>query len=80
MNLQAHEVARKTLNLEDVRKAPVALPPLAMQNSIVREADALLSRAEATERDVAIAEARVETLRRAVLADAFSARQRQTKP
>lgn len=79
MNLQAHEVARKTLNLEDVRKALVALPPPATQNSIVREADALLSRAEATERDVAIAEARVEALRHAVLADAFSARQTQAQ-
>jgi type I restriction enzyme S subunit len=45
---QAHEVARKTLNLEDVRRATVALPPPAESAEILRRvSDALAANADA---------------------------------
>lgn len=37
MNKRAHEVARKTLNLEDVKRARVAIPPPEEQEIIVAE-------------------------------------------
>ena len=36
---KSHEVARKTLNLEDVRSAAVPIPPLDEQSEIVREVE-----------------------------------------
>ncbi|HMR12886.1 MAG TPA: restriction endonuclease subunit S [Arachnia sp.] len=70
----AHEVARKTLNLEDLRRFTIPAPPLARQEQI---AAALLGRLSACERTRgAIAhQARKEVgLRRAVLGAAFSGR------
>ena len=43
MTSLAHEVARKTLNLEDVRRAHVAIPPKVEQAIDVAETDALLT-------------------------------------
>jgi type I restriction enzyme S subunit len=43
MDSKSHEVARKTLNLEDVRVTLIALPPLAEQTRIVAEVERHLS-------------------------------------
>jgi len=45
---RAHEVARKTLNLEDVRVAAVALPPRVEQDRLIAEVEDLDSVASAT--------------------------------
>ncbi len=71
MDGQAHEVARKTLNLEDVRQAVVALPPLEVQRRIVDEVDARLTITEAVERDTDKAFVHAARLRASVLASAF---------
>ena len=71
MDSKSHEVARKTLNLEDVRAANVALPPLAEQGRILEAVSDLLSVADAslvsTETDVS----RLSRLRQSILRWAF---------
>lgn len=74
LDSQAHEVARKTLNLEDVRRARVALPPRAEQEQIVQDVETCLSFAEAMESDVTVGLSRAEKLRQGVLAAAFASR------
>ena len=73
MTAASHEVARKTLNLEDVRLAAVALPPLAEQHRIVAEADRRLSLIRATELQVSANLARAKSLRQSILQAAFAA-------
>lgn len=68
----AHEVARKTLNLEDVRRAPVAIPPFGEQDRIVQAADQALSLVSKTRDELDVALIRARRLRDAVLAEAFS--------
>jgi type I restriction enzyme S subunit len=70
----AHEVARKTLNLEDVRLFPVGLPPVAEQSRILEEVDRHLSRADALAAAIAQSKRRAQRLRRAILAAAFRGR------
>lgn len=71
MKNQSREVARPTLNLEQLRQLPVPLPPLAEQHEIVRRVDALFALADAIEQRVAAAGASAERLTQAVLAKAF---------
>jgi type I restriction enzyme S subunit len=71
MNSRAHEVARKTLNLEDVRSAPVALPPLNEQDRIIAEVEDLESVAAALVLTAAMNTTRSVRLRQAVLKWAF---------
>jgi type I restriction enzyme, S subunit len=70
----AHEVARKTLNLEDVRFAPVALPPLAEQDRILSEVAAALSIVGDVASQVDRAEHRANRLRQSILKRAFEGR------
>lgn len=72
MTGKSHEVARKTLNLEDVRLAAVALPPLAEQARIVAEVDRHLSIIREVEAEVDANLKRAQALRQATLAKAFS--------
>jgi type I restriction enzyme S subunit len=72
MTNKSHEVARKTLNLEDVRATLVAIPPLAEQERIVAEVDRRLSIVRGVEAEVEANLQRAQTLRQAVLARAFS--------
>jgi type I restriction enzyme, S subunit len=65
------EVARKTLNLGDLAKAPLALPPVAEQAEIIRRVDELFARADGFERRYDDALTRVELLTPSVLAKAF---------
>lgn len=72
MTGKSHEVARKTLNLEDVRAASVALPPLVEQTRIVAEVERRLSVVEELEAVVTTNLQRATRLRQAVLQKAFT--------
>ena len=71
MTLAAHEVARKTLNLEDVRRASVAIPPSVEQGRIVAEVERRLSIADEIAATIDTALARAERLRQSILKRAF---------
>jgi type I restriction enzyme S subunit len=72
MERLSHEVARKTLNLEDVRSAKVAIPPLAEQQRIVNEVDRRFSVIRETEAQVDVNLKRAEALRQSILHRAFA--------
>ncbi len=72
MTAISHEVARKTLNLEDVRLASVGLPPNAEQNRIVAEVDRRLSIIREVEAEVDANLKRARALRQATLSRAFA--------
>ena len=74
MTSKSHEVARKTLNLEDVRVASVAVPPLAEQHRIGAEVDRRLSIVREVEAEVDANLKRAQALRQSVLGAAFSGR------
>ncbi|WP_234263637.1 restriction endonuclease subunit S [Hydrogenophaga sp. NFH-34] len=72
MTEKSHEVARKTLNLEDVRLAAVAVPPKAEQARIFAEVDRRLSVIREVEAEVNANLLRAQALRQSVLQSAFS--------
>lgn len=74
MTSKSHEVARKTLNLEDVRAASVAIPPFAEQRRIVAEVDRRLTFVREVEAQVDTNLHRGERLRQSILARLFSLR------
>jgi type I restriction enzyme S subunit len=63
--------AQARINLEDLRKFPLPLPPLEEQKEIVRRVEALFRLADAIEARVAAGANRAEKLTQAVLAQAF---------
>src|SRR5690554_5139002 len=65
------EVARKTLNLKELKTAPIPLPPLEEQTEIVRRVDQLFAHADRIEQQVNNALARVNNLTQSILAKAF---------
>jgi type I restriction enzyme S subunit len=71
---KAHEVARKTLNLEDVRYAAIALPPEPEQRRIIAEVDRRLSLADDLDRNVNANIHRATRFRQSILAAAFAGR------
>jgi type I restriction enzyme, S subunit len=71
MTGKAHEVARKTLNLEDVRKALVAIPPAAEQFRITAEVQLRESVAREIEHSIEANGIRCDRLRQAILKWAF---------
>jgi type I restriction enzyme S subunit len=71
MDNDAREVARPTLNLEQLRTLPIPLPPRSEQEEIVRRVDALFALADKIEARVKSATARVEKSTQAILAKAF---------
>ena len=72
MTGKSHEVARKTLNLEDVRLAAVALPPRTEQTRIVAEVDRRLSLILEVEAEVDANLQRAQALRQATLTKAYA--------
>jgi type I restriction enzyme S subunit len=68
----SHEVARKTLNLEDVRRFGVAIPPKEEQEEIVDRINDIFSQIDALEKLCATELARSEMLRQSILKAAFS--------
>jgi len=71
MKSDSREVARPTLNLEQLQTLPVPLAPLAEQHEIVRRVEALFPLADAIEKRLAAATARADKLTQAILARAF---------
>jgi type I restriction enzyme S subunit len=67
----SHEVARKTLNLEDVRIAVVPLPPLAEQEQIVSLVEERLSQIDSAENTIDAELTRAKRLRQSILKQAF---------
>jgi type I restriction enzyme S subunit len=72
MASKAHEVARKTLNLEDVRSATVAIPPLREQSQIVREVARRFTAADRLEGALEQQLTRAEATRQSLLSTAFA--------
>ena len=72
MSGDAREVARPTLNIEQLETLPVPVPPLLEQHEIARRVDAVLALADAVERRVQSAAAQREQLPPATLSKAFS--------
>ncbi|MEY1661201.1 restriction endonuclease subunit S [Isoalcanivorax beigongshangi] len=64
-------VAQKGINLADVRRLPVALPPYEEQTEIVRRVEQLFAFADQLEAKVASAKSRIDHLTQSVLAKAF---------
>ncbi|MEC9790936.1 restriction endonuclease subunit S [Escherichia marmotae] len=65
------EVARKTLNLKDLKNAFVPLPSIEEQHEIVRRVEQLFAYADTIEKQVNNALARVNNLTQSILAKAF---------
>ena len=74
MTSLAHEVARKTLNLEDVRRATIAIAPPDEQAEIVNEIDSRLSVVDQIERTIDTALKQAQSLRQSILKRAFEGR------
>jgi len=74
LTLASHEVARKTLNLEDVRVAHLNLPPLEEQKVILAHASEKLSQIEAADKLIDSSLARASRLRQSILKQAFEGR------
>ena len=74
MTGKAHEVARKTLNLEDVRKAWVALPAADEQSRITTEVEFRESVAREIEHSIEASVLRCDRLRQSILKWAFEGR------
>ncbi len=64
-------VAQKGINLADVRRLPVALPPYEEQTEIVRRVEQLFAFADQLEAKVASAKSRIDHLTQSILAKAF---------
>jgi type I restriction enzyme S subunit len=71
MKGQSREVARPTLNLEQLQTIPVPLPPLPEQQQIVRRVDELLALADEVEARHGKAKQYVDNLKQSILAKAF---------
>ena len=64
-------VAQKGINLADVKRLPVALPPYAEQTEIVHRVEKLFAFADQLEAKVASAKSRIDHLTQSILAKAF---------
>lgn len=64
-------VAQKGINLADVRRLPVALPPYEEQTEIVRRVEQLFAFADQLEARVKASQARIDRLTQSILAKAF---------
>lgn len=64
-------VAYTGINIRDLKRLPLPVPPIAEQHEIVRRVETMLRLAEAVEKRVATSTVRTENLIRAILAKAF---------
>jgi type I restriction enzyme S subunit len=71
MKGESREVARPTLNLEQLQTMPVPLPPLAEQHEIVRRVGELFALADQVEARHAKAKQYVDSLKQSILAKTF---------
>ena len=72
MTLKAHEVARKKLNLEDVRAATVAVPSMTEQQAIVEAVEDQLSVIDHLEAELDAKLKSAQALRQSILRHAFT--------
>lgn len=70
-NQKAHEVARKTLNLEDVVSSKIPLPSSEVQKSVANEIESRFSVADKLEESINQSLQQAETLRQSILKKAF---------
>jgi type I restriction enzyme S subunit len=80
MSSKAHEVARKTLNLEDVRDAVVAIPPAAEQGRIVTDLQRVDQVRKHAAEDVLAVRRRCARLRQSILKWAFEGKLAEQDP
>jgi len=73
-NKSSHEVARKTLNLEDVVRSKIPLPPFKEQLNIVQTIETRLSVADKMEESINLSLQKAEALRLSILKRAFEGR------
>ena len=71
MKGDSREVARPTLNLEQLQTLPVPIPPLPEQDEIVRRVEHLFTLADKLEARYSKAQAHVDRLTQSLLAKAF---------
>jgi hypothetical protein len=71
LSADAYGAGKPGLNLDNIRNLPVALPPREERDEIVRRVQALFALADAIEKRVAQATARVEKTTQAILVKAF---------
>jgi type I restriction enzyme S subunit len=71
MKTEAREVARPTLNLEQLRTIPLPLPPLGEQNEIVKRIEQLFVFADKLEARYTKAKTMIDKLPQSILAKAF---------
>ena len=71
LNETVKGVTYSGINIMDLKRLPILLPPLLEQHEIVRRVDALFALADRIEGEVALALERVEALMQAILAKAF---------
>lgn len=71
MKSESREVARPTLNLEQLRTIPIPIPPLEEQQEIVRRVEQLFTFAEKLEARYTKAKAMLDKLPQSILAKAF---------
>jgi len=67
----AREVARKTLNLDQLKTLPIAVPPIEEQQEIVRRVESLFAKADQIEASYQKLKTKIEQLPQALLAKAF---------
>jgi len=70
-NDSSHEVARKTLNLEDVVKSKIPIPSIDEQNEIVQAVESRFSVADKLEESINQSLQQAEALRQSILKQAF---------
>jgi type I restriction enzyme, S subunit len=68
----AREVARKTLNLEQLRELAIPVPPIPEQQRLLSALETALSKADAAERMLEVENRRMLALRQSILRSAFS--------
>jgi len=73
MKSDSREVARPTLNLEQLQTLPVPVPPIAEQQEIVRRVEGLFALADRLEGRLATAQSQVDRFPHSLLAKAFRA-------
>lgn len=71
LNNKSHEVARKTLNLEDVKNATVIIAPIQEQHQIVQEIETRLSVCDNMETTIKESLEKAGALRQSILKKAF---------
>ena len=71
LNGDSREVARKTLNLEQLKTLPIPIPPQEEQTEIVKRVEHLFAKADTIEAQYQSLKTKIDSLPQAILAKAF---------